>query len=142
MDCQRTLPPRYCIVTSNTSKCVNNMFADARDVGWLEAIECIVNIISTRISQCRIKHEDREPSEVVTRVGQLVKLWWDASAKISVIEIECGSGNFKAFELFSGGQKEPVLDNEDKIASMPLVSGGEHSIQTVKPNLRWCSCGI
>ena len=34
MNLQRTLPPRYGIVTSNTSECVNNMFADARDVGW------------------------------------------------------------------------------------------------------------
>jgi hypothetical protein len=39
MNLQWTLPPCYGIVTSNTSKCVNNMFADAQDVGWLEAIE-------------------------------------------------------------------------------------------------------
>ena len=83
-DSQRTLPPRYGIVTSNTSECVNNMFADAQDVGWLEAIERIVDIMSTRISQCRMKHVARETSEVVTSVGQIVKLRWDASAKIQL----------------------------------------------------------
>jgi hypothetical protein len=52
-------------VTSNTSKCVNNMFDDAHNVGWLEAIVRIVDIMSTRISHCRIKHADRQASEVV-----------------------------------------------------------------------------
>jgi hypothetical protein len=33
MDSRRNLPPRFGIVTSNTSKCVNNMFDDARNVG-------------------------------------------------------------------------------------------------------------
>ena len=37
--CKRQLlPPRYGIVTSNTSECVNSMFGEARDLGWLEAV--------------------------------------------------------------------------------------------------------
>jgi hypothetical protein len=34
-------PPRYGIVTSNTSElCVNNMFAETRNLGWPEAFKC------------------------------------------------------------------------------------------------------
>jgi hypothetical protein len=64
------------------------MFDDARNVGWHEAIVRIADIMSTRISHCCIKHADRQASEVVTRVSQIMKHQWDASASISVIEIE------------------------------------------------------
>ena len=43
------LPPRYGMVTSNTSETVNNMFTEARDVAWMEDLEKIVDIMSTRI---------------------------------------------------------------------------------------------
>jgi hypothetical protein len=140
MDSQRNLPPRYGIVTSNTSECVNNMFDDARDVGWLEAIVRIVDIMSTRISHCRMKHADRQASEVVPRVSQIMKHRWDASASISVVEIEDGCGDFKAIESLSG--QEESVDNEDVILRMPLVPGGAHSVHIVKPNLQWCTCGV
>ena len=41
--CERQLPPRYGIVTSNTSECVNNMFGEARDLGRLEAVDKLVD---------------------------------------------------------------------------------------------------
>jgi hypothetical protein len=41
------LPHRYGIVTSNTSECVNNMFAEARNLGWPEALEKILDIMSS-----------------------------------------------------------------------------------------------
>lgn len=97
--------------------------------------------MSTRIPKCRMKHVDREPSEVVTRVGQIVKLWWDASAKISVVEIEHGGGDIKAIESLYESQEE-ADNNKDKIASTTLVSSGEHSFHIVKQNLQWCSCAI
>ena len=84
MDLLRNLPPRYGIVTYNTSECVNNMFDDARNVGWLERI---VDIMSTRISHCCMKHADRQASEVVPRVSKIMKHRWDASASISIVEI-------------------------------------------------------
>jgi hypothetical protein len=140
MNVQRTRPSRYGIVTSNTSKCVNNMFADAQEVGWLEAIKQIVDIMSTRISQCCMKHGDRETSDVVPCVSQIGKIWWDASAAIQVMEIERGSGDFKAIESLSG--QEESVDNRDVISNMPMLSGGQHSVHIVKPNLHWCSCGI
>jgi len=69
---ENKLPPRFGIVTSNTSECVNSMLADAHAVGWLEAIERIVDIMSTRIYNCRTKYVDRDPpSDVVSRVAQI-----------------------------------------------------------------------
>jgi hypothetical protein len=85
-------------VTSNTNKCVNNMFDDARDVGWLEAICAFVDIKSTRISHCCMKHADRQASEVVPRVSRIMKHRWDASAFISDVEKEDGRGDFKAID--------------------------------------------
>ena len=90
LDEQNPLPPRYGIVTSNTSECVNNMFAQARTVGWQEAVESIVDVMSTRISTCRTKHIDREPGEVVPRVAQILKRRWDAAASITVVELVHG----------------------------------------------------
>ncbi len=88
------LPPRYGIVTSNTSECVNNMFAAARDVSWLEALDKILDIMSMRIGDCRTKHLKRDDSEVVPRVAQILKIRWDAAAGMSVMEIELGRGEF------------------------------------------------
>ena len=57
--CERQLPPWYGIVTSNTSECVNNMFGEARDLGWLEAVDKPVDVMPTRIFQCRMKKLQR-----------------------------------------------------------------------------------
>ena len=59
------LPPRYRIVTSNSSESVNAMFADAGEVGWLEAVKKIVNIVSTKIYQCQQKNKDCNAGGVV-----------------------------------------------------------------------------
>jgi hypothetical protein len=139
MSSERHLPPRYGIVTSNTSECVNNMFAEARSMGWQESMNHIVDIMSTRIFQCRTKHVDREPSEVVPRVAQVLKRQWDGAASMSVIELERGNGDFKVVESFSGHEAD--RDDDDILANMPLRPGGEQSIHIVKPDLQWCTCG-
>ena len=43
---ERQIPPRYGIVTSNTSECVNNMFGKAQSLGWLECIDKLVDIMT------------------------------------------------------------------------------------------------
>ena len=65
LDEENPLPPRYGIVTSNTSECVNNMFAQVLTLGCFEAIKSIVDLVSTRISTCRAKHIDQEPGKAV-----------------------------------------------------------------------------
>ena len=138
LDEENPLPPRYGIVTSNTSECVNNMFAQARTVGWLEAVESIVDVMSTRIFTCRNKHIDREPGEVVPRVAQILKKRWDAAASITVVELERGCGDFKVVE-------PALLDDSDKnqhLPSMPINAGRPSTMYIVKPELQWCTCGI
>jgi hypothetical protein len=47
------MPPRYGIVTSNASEAMNNMFDDARDCGWLDAVnKLVVDVMPTRI--CKV----------------------------------------------------------------------------------------
>jgi hypothetical protein len=60
-----------------------------------------VDIMSTRISQCRMKHRAKETSEVVHRVTPIVKIRWDASAAIQVMEIERGSGDITTIKSLS-----------------------------------------
>jgi hypothetical protein len=72
---ERQLPPRYRIVTSNTSERVNNMFGEARDLGWLEAIDKLVAVMSTRIFQCRMKHATKDAIKIVPKVEE--KLQYD-----------------------------------------------------------------
>jgi hypothetical protein len=138
LDEENPLPPRYGIVTSNTSECVNNMFAQARTVGWLEAVESIVDIMSTRISTCRAKHIDREPGEVVPRVAQILKRRWDAAASIAVVELVRGCGDFKVVEPSTVQDS----DNDPHLPNMPLNAGQPNTIYIVKPELQWCTCGI
>ena len=106
------LPPRYGIVTSNTSECVNNMFAAARDVAWLEALDKILDIMSTRIGDCRTKYLKRDDSEVVPRVAQILKIRWDAAAGMSVMEIELGCGEFKVTSPEYGGIGEVAGEHD------------------------------
>ena len=55
-NCNTTLPPRFGIVTSNTSESVNSMFNSARDLPWMDALEKMVDIMVKRICSCRKKY--------------------------------------------------------------------------------------
>jgi hypothetical protein len=60
-----------------------------------------VDIISTRIYTCRTKYNDRDPCETVPHVAHILKVQWDATASMSVIELESGSRDFKVVESCS-----------------------------------------
>jgi hypothetical protein len=139
LDKGKKLPPRHGIVTSNTSECVNSMFAEARLVGWLETVDKILDIMSTRIYTCRMKHIERHPGEVVPHVAQILKIRWDAAASMSVIELERGCGDFKVVEPYSLQDCE----KDEHLPRMPIhAAGQQHSIHIVKPELAFCSCGL
>ena len=129
---------RYGFVTSNISECVNNMFAQAQNVWWLEAVESIVDVMSTRISTCRAKHIDREPGEVVPRVAQILKRRWDAAASITLVELVRGWGDFKVVEPSTVQES----DNNSHLPNMPFNAGQPNTIYIVKPELQWWTCGI
>ena len=61
------LPPRFGIVTSNTSESLNSMFNSARDLPWMDAAEKIVDLMLTRICTCRTKYQQHEDFEIVPR---------------------------------------------------------------------------
>jgi hypothetical protein len=51
------------------------MFGEARDLGWLEAVDKLVDIMSTRtIFQCRMKHGTKEATRVVPKVEYKLQL--------------------------------------------------------------------
>ena len=47
------LPPRYRIITSNTSESASSLLSEARDLGWLKAVNKILDIMSMRVCTCR-----------------------------------------------------------------------------------------
>jgi hypothetical protein len=136
---ERQLPPRYGIVTSNTSECVNNMFGEARDLGWLEAVDKLVDIMSTRIFQCRQKHAKKDGTKIVPKVLEKLQLRWDAAAALSVIELQVGCGDFKVVEI--SGLQEEEFEGDDRIGIVPQSLGSQR-IHIVKPGRQWCSCGM
>ena len=130
------MPPRFGIVTSNTSEAVNNMFSDARDCGWLDAVNKLVeDIMTTRICTYRAKYSERDGSEVVPRVAQVLKKRWDAAASMTVLELEAGCGDFKVVEPSSLAK-----DTDDVL--LVMGNGGQDRINIVKPDLQWCSCSV
>ena len=50
-----SLPPRYGITSSNISESANSMFETARDCSWLDTIDLLLDIMTTRISKLRKK---------------------------------------------------------------------------------------
>ena len=141
------MPPRFGIVTSNTSESINSMFAKAQDLAWMDAIENIVDVVSTRICRCRgTQYLKREDSDVVPCVAALLKARWDKTVSMSVMELELGCGDFKVTSRDVGGdgedQENSTRDSEVHYArklGTPLIQ--EQRVQIVKPALKWCSSG-
>ena len=87
-----TLPPRFGIVTSNTSKSVNSMFNSAQDLPWMDALEKMVGIVMVRkrICSCRKKYALFPDSDVVGPAEGLIKTRWEATSSMSVMELVHG----------------------------------------------------
>jgi hypothetical protein len=133
------LPSRYEIVTSNTSEYVNNMFGEARDLGWLEAVDKLMDVMFTRIFQFRMKHATWAATKIVPRVEEKLQIRCDAAAALTVVELQAGCGNFKVAETC--GLQEEEFEGGDRIGMVP-PSVGSQSIYIVKPDRQWCSCGV
>jgi hypothetical protein len=148
LDERKPLPARYGIVTSNTSESVKSMFMDARNVGWLRAVDTIIDIMSTRISKLRSKYQGKDDNDIVPRVAQVVKKRWDESAGFDIVELEVGSDQFKvvntAQHTNSQADTEDAMDEDDtnhSIPNIPLVNG-QRSTHILKPDNGWCTCGV
>ena len=67
------------------------MMYDARDLGWLEVVKKILDIMTTRVCACRKKYAERDTTDVVPRFAQILKCKrWDAAASMTVNDLEAG----------------------------------------------------
>ena len=133
------LPSRFGIVTSNTAELVNSMFNTARDLPWMDALEKItIDVMVKRICNCREKYEGKDGSKVVLRVECLINRWWEATAAISVMELENGRGVYTTTSCDHGGVDDD--EEEDDTYTLPLQRNNTH---IVKPDdSMWCSYGV
>ena len=130
-----TYPPRFGIVTSNTSESVNSMFVGARDLPWMGAFEHLVNLMSSRSCQLRAKYAKRDDNAPVPRVLKLLKSRWEKAAAISVLEVEENCGNF---EVVSPEDKE---NNNDVVVGIH-VPRHQQTLHMVNPEKSMCTCGV
>jgi hypothetical protein len=54
----KTLPPRYGIVSTNSSESSNSMYEEARQIPWLYCLDTSLNTMCTRISTLREANRD------------------------------------------------------------------------------------
>jgi hypothetical protein len=67
----KTLPPRYGIVSTNSTKSSNSMYEDAKHLPWLYCLDTILNTMSTCISVLREASQD----ETGVVYPNVLKLW-------------------------------------------------------------------
>jgi hypothetical protein len=135
---QHRYPPRFGIVTSNTSESINSMFTGARDLPWMGAFEHLVNLMSSRICRLRTKYSKRDDDEVVPRVQKVLKARWEKAASTTVLEVEEDCGDF---EVVSPEYGDPEDDKVDDIIVGIDVPKNQQNLHIVKPEKGWCSCG-
>jgi hypothetical protein len=100
------------------------MFLAPRSMPWLEAIEKIIDIMTSRISRNRMKYVDKNPDNVVAAVWQRIRDERDASA------------GFDVYELASGGGQYKVTPQTQEMSS------GDHATHLTRIVERWCTCGF
>jgi hypothetical protein len=153
------MPPRYGIVTSNTSESVNNMFRAARDVNWMDCVDIILDIMSTRISKLQTKWKDFPKKKVVGAATEL-KIRFDASDTCSISLLPGSIPIFKVTDrrvalasvavppvvvpgiqhvTDDGPQETPVLP---EVLPVPTRLGERNAVHTVSPLSRHCTCGV
>jgi hypothetical protein len=108
------------------------LFAEARNLGWPEALEKILDIMFSQICACQSKNQQREDWDAVPRVAQILKKM-DAAASLSVDNLELCCGDFKVVE------QTLVADNlfDDNSMSTPPQRGQQSSINIVTPDMQW-----
>jgi MULE transposase domain len=89
----KTLPPRYGIVSTNSSESSNSMYEDARRQPWLYCVDMILNSMSSRIALLREAHAN--DSGVVPKCAQIMEVRWRNCAPLRVFELEPGVDRYK-----------------------------------------------
>ena len=153
------MPPRYGIVTSNTSESVNNMFKPTRDVNWMDCVDKILDIMSTRMSTLQTNWKDVPKNKVVGAATE-VKIRYDASDNCSVTLLPGSVPVFKVTNrrvttadavppvvvpgvpyITGASAAEEALLIPDVIP-VPTLVGARNAVHTVRPVTRECTYGV
>ena len=84
------------------------MFNAARNLAWMDAIEKIADIMSTRVCTLQTNYSKYDNLEVVPRVARILKACWDAAEVMPVMELELEGGDFKVTSVEYGCEDEMV----------------------------------
>ena len=82
------LPPRYGMVTSNTSECINSIIDKYRSEGWTGLLEGTLCKMTEKISENRQLYKTIQGGDVVTKVKQTLKDRFHIAAAMQVVELE------------------------------------------------------
>ena len=139
---QPILPPRYGIVTSNTSESVNAMIATYRCKHWYHILESFLDHISNNISSNRQKYLDIDPTIMVENINEVMKIAWKQSASLHVSEIYNRTHEFKVVEK-NARKLSRESQNEEELADGPETTIELNSLVShiVDLKKKKCSCG-
>jgi hypothetical protein len=115
----KTLPPCYGIVSTNSSESSNSMYEDARHLPWLYCLDMILNSMSSRIALLR--EASTNATGIVPKCDQIMEMRWRKCAALGVIELEPGVDRYK-------------VSRPEKMHSKQIM--------LLKLKKKQCSCGI
>ena len=140
------LPPRYGVVTSNTSECINSMIDDNRSERWTDLLEGVLQKMPEKISENRQQYRMVDEDDVVSKVKQVLKECFCAAAAMQVVELEVGqkyvvTETYSAMINLNQPQVPPTTQMEHQQSNMPIPSAP----LSVKTNVlaipeKTCSC--
>ncbi|MEL6629433.1 MAG: SWIM zinc finger family protein, partial [Bacteroidota bacterium] len=162
-NCQlEVLPPRYGILTSNTSESFNNMISGERECGWFYTMVGLVKKMSTRITEGEIKYRDKNDDEIIPEVKKIIQDNWHDSISLQVFQSGRDANLFTVTEWFNwddgslaerpsncvATNKAIVERDMNEAGTQPGASEAARKVRssnardfTLRPNHKWCSCG-
>ncbi len=90
-----SLPPRYGILTSNSSESCNSMFKDARTCGWLASLDKMLHITQVKIASLRDAYKDK--TGMITCYKDDYKEKFNKSAVYNVLRISEELNTYKVY---------------------------------------------
>ena len=109
----------------------------------MDALEKLIDVMVRRICNCRAKYEGKDGSTVLPRAERLINRRWEATAAISVIELENGHGVYTTSSCDHGGvEDKDEHDNPRSLSRRGTLPLQQNSTHIVKPDDMWCSCGV
>jgi hypothetical protein len=92
-ECQYILLPQYGITSSNISEATNSMFANARWGTWLSTIEEIIDKMTTRISEAKIRAINK--TGIVPSMKDNIQYMWNKCNGFTVTKLDEGAEIYK-----------------------------------------------